>query len=295
MKKNKIVVLLGGDSPEREVSLNSGRAVCTALINNGYEVTALDAVGLDLVEKLLSIKPDKCYIALHGEDGENGRIQALLDIMGIPYTTSGMRASVIAMDKMLTKELWIKDGLLTPKATILTSNLSQAVGLRFPVVVKPTSAGSSVGISRVDSKDQIQAAYLEAAKYGEVMIEEWITGKEMTVAIIDDEVFSSVWIEPKNNFYDYDSKYGGGSIYHSPSGLCSEKEDEIRQLSKRAYDSLGCVSHARVDFIYSDSKFYLIEINTSPGMTEHSLAPKSAKSCGFDFDSLVKKIIESAH
>mgnify|MGYP000474692588 CR=1 FL=1 len=294
MSKDKIVVLLGGESPEREVSLKSGEAISKSLSTQGYDVVAVDLVGCDLVRKLLEINPKACYIALHGEDGENGRVQALLDGLRIPYTTAGMRSSVIAMDKMLSKETWLKDGLLTPKARILRADLSQIDGLSFPVVVKPTSTGSSVGISKVDTIEGLEKAYLEAAKYGEVMVEEWITGKEMTVAMLDDEVFSSVWIEPKNAFYDYESKYSGQSSYHSPSGLSQAKELEIRELAKKAYDSLDCKGHARVDFIYSQGEFYLIEINTSPGMTEFSLAPMSAKPFGYDFDKLVKKILESA-
>ena len=294
MSKDKIVVLLGGESPERDVSLKSGKAVYESLKILGYDVEAVDLVGCDLIRKLLEINPKACYIALHGEDGENGRVQALLDGLGIPYTTAGMRSSVIAMDKMLSKETWLKDGLLTPKARVLREDLSQVEGLSFPVVVKPTSTGSSVGISKVHSIEELEKAYLEAVKYGEVMVEEWIIGKEMTVAIIDDEVFSSVWIEPKNDFYDYESKYGGESIYHSPSGLSPIKELEIRELARKAFVSLGCKGHARVDFIYSDGEFYLIEINTSPGMTEFSLAPMSARPLGYDFDRFVKKILESA-
>ncbi|APC97076.1 D-alanine--D-alanine ligase [Francisella frigiditurris] len=294
MKKEKIVVLYGGDSPEREVSLESGKAVLAALQQEGFDVQGVDAFSKELVEEILRISPDVCYIALHGEDGENGRIQALLEILKIKHTASDTRASVITMDKMLSKEIWERNGLLTPKARLLTESLKESGELNFPVVIKPTSTGSSIGITKVNLEMELELAYKEAAQYGEVMIEEWITGKEMTVAVLNDEVFSSVWIEPKNEFYDYESKYGGQSIYHSPSGLPDDKELEIRELAKRAYDVLGCKGHARVDFIYSDNKFYLIEINTSPGMTEHSLSPKSAKALGYSFNDLVKKVVEQA-
>lgn len=294
MKREKIIVLYGGDSPEREVSLKSGKAVLAALQQEGFDVQGVDASSKELVEEILRISPDVCYIALHGEDGENGRIQALLEILKIKHTASDTRASVITMDKMLSKEIWERNGLLTPKAKLLSESLKESKELNFPVVIKPTSTGSSIGITKVNLEMELELAYKEAAQYGEVMIEEWITGKEMTVAVLNDEVFSSVWIEPKNEFYDYESKYGGQSIYHSPSGLPDDKELEIRQLAKRAYDVLGCKGHARVDFIYSDNKFYLIEINTSPGMTEHSLSPKSAKTLGYSFNDLVKKVVEQA-
>ncbi|MFC4892944.1 D-alanine--D-alanine ligase [Pseudofrancisella aestuarii] len=294
MKKEKIVVLYGGDSPEREVSLKSGGAVLTALQQEGFDVCGVDASSRELVEEILRISPDICYIALHGEDGENGRVQSLLEILKIKHTASDIRASVITMDKMLSKEVWERNGLLTPKAKLLTESLKEAKELKFPVVIKPTSTGSSIGITKVNLEMELESAYKEAAQYGEVMIEEWVTGKEMTVAVLNDEVFSSVWIEPKNEFYDYESKYGGQSIYHSPSGLPDDKELEIRELAKRAYDVLSCKGHARVDFIYSDGKFYLIEINTSPGMTEHSLSPKSAKALGYSFNDLVRKVVEQA-
>lgn len=250
MKREKIIVLYGGDSPEREVSLKSGKAVLAALQQEGFDVQGVDASSKELVEEILRISPDVCYIALHGEDGENGRIQALLEILKIKHTASDTRASVITMDKMLSKEIWERNGLLTPKAKLLSESLKESKELNFPVVIKPTSTGSSIGITKVNLEMELELAYKEAAQYGEVMIEEWITGKEMTVAVLNDEVFSSVWIEPKNEFYDYESKYGGQSIYHSPSGLPDDKELEIRQLAKRAYDVLGCKGHARVDFIY---------------------------------------------
>jgi D-alanine-D-alanine ligase len=292
MAKEKIVVLYGGDSPEREVSLKSGKAVLESLQSQGYDAVGLDASGKDLVLKLVELRPDKCFVALHGEDGENGRVAAVLELLGIKHTTCDMKAGVITMDKIISKEIWVNHGLSTPFAKILTENLVSEDDITFPVAVKPASGGSSIATLKVKTVAELKPAYEEAAKYGNVMIERWLTGKEITVAIVNDEVYSSIWIEPLNEFYDYESKYSGKSTYHCPSGLCEEKELEVRLLAKKAYDTLGCQGHARVDFIYNEGKFYVMEINTSPGMTENSLSPKSAMAEGISFDELVKSIIE---
>jgi D-alanine-D-alanine ligase len=294
MAKEKIVVLYGGDSPEREVSLKSGKAVLESLQSQGYDAVGLDASGKDLVLKLVELRPDKCFVALHGEDGENGRVAAVLELLGIKHTTCDMKAGVITMDKIISKEIWVNHGLSTPFAKILTENLVSEDDITFPVAVKPASGGSSIATLKVKTVAELKPAYEEAAKYGNVMIERWLTGKEITVAIVNDEVYSSIWIEPLNEFYDYESKYSGKSTYHCPSGLCEEKELEVRLLAKKAYDTLGCQGHARVDFIYNEGKFYVMEINTSPGMTENSLSPKSAMAEGVSFDELVKSIIEQA-
>ena len=294
MVKEKIVVLFGGDSPEREVSLKSGKAVLESLQSQGYNVSGLDASGKDLILKLVELNPDKCFVALHGEDGENGRVAAALELLGIKHTTCDMKTCVITMDKMISKELWIHHRMPTPFAKILTDKLIGEDEITLPVAVKPTSGGSSIATFKVKSLADLKPAYEEASKYGEVMVEQWLTGKEITVAIVNNEVYSSIWIEPLNEFYDYESKYSGKSTYHCPSGLCQEKELEVRQLAKKAYDIWGCQGHARVDFIYSEGKFYIMEINTSPGMTENSLSPKSAMAEGVSFDELVKSIINQA-
>ncbi|MED7820237.1 MULTISPECIES: D-alanine--D-alanine ligase [unclassified Francisella] len=294
MSKEKIVVLYGGESPEREVSLSSGKAVLDSLVRQGYDAVGLDASSKELVVKLLEINPTKCFVALHGEDGENGRVSALLEMLGIKHTGSSMKSCVITMDKMISKEIWMHHRMPTPMAKILTSRLVSSDEISFPVAVKPISGGSSIATFKVKNIDELKPAYEEASKYGEVMVEQWVTGKEITVAIVNDQVFSSIWIEPLNEFYDYESKYSGKSTYHCPSGLCHEKELEVRQLAKRAYDLLDCKGHARVDFIYDQGEFYVMEINSSPGMTANSLSPKSAAVEGIDFDSFVKLIIEQA-
>lgn len=292
----KIVVLYGGISPEREVSLLSGKAVIESLKSLGYDVFPIDSSSSTLVSDLIKISPDVCYIALHGSDGEDGTIQALLDLLKIPYTTSGMKSSVLAMDKYLSKQVWYEAGMDVPKALYLIDENIATVELEYPVVVKPTMTGSSIGISKVEDKSQLADAFALAKKEGAVIVEKWIYGKELTVTVIEDEVFASVLIEPKNEFYDYESKYSGQSTYSCPSGLSDEDESRVRNLAKKAYDVLGCKGHARVDFIYESEsdKFYLVEINTSPGMTEHSLSPKSVKGCGYSFDDLNKLIIEKA-
>ena len=294
MAKDKIVVLYGGDSPERDVSLKSGKAVLESLRSQGYDAVGLDASGKDLVLKLIELTPDKCFVALHGEDGENGKVAAVLELLGIKHTTCDMKAGVVTMDKMISKELWIHHGLPTPFAKILTDKLVGENEITFPAAVKPARGGSSIATFKVKTLAELKPAYEEAAKYGEVMVEQWLHGKEITVAVVNNEVYSSIWIEPLNEFYDYESKYSGKSIYHCPSGLCEGKELEVRQLAKKAYDMLGCQGHARVDFIYNEGKFYVMEINTSPGMTENSLSPKSAMAEGVSFDGLVRSIIEQA-
>jgi D-alanine-D-alanine ligase len=294
MKTEKIVVLYGGDSLEREVSIKSGRAIIASLAKQGYDVVGLDASGKKLVTRLLDINPDKCFMALHGEDGEDGHVAALLDMLDIKHTSSSMKSGVITMDKMISKEIWMHYRMPTPMAKVLTDRLVGEDEISFPVVVKPVNGGSSIATFKVESVDGLKPAYEEASKYGEVMIEQWVTGKEITVAIVNDEVFSSVWIEPFNEFYDYESKYSGKSTYHCPSGLGHEKEKEVRALAKKAYDVLGCSGHARVDFMYENGKFLIMEINSCPGMTKNSLSPKSAGVDGVDFDALIKLIIEQA-
>jgi len=294
MSKEKIVVLYGGDSPERDVSLKSGKAVLDSLINQGYDAVGLDASGRELVARLIEMDPDKCFVALHGEDGENGRVSAVLEMLGIKHTSSSMKSSVITMDKMISKEIWMHHRMPTPFAKILTDRLVDEDDISFPVAVKPCSGGSSIATFKVKSVSELESAYAEASKHGDVMVEQWVTGKEITVAIVNNEVYSSVWIEPLNEFYDYESKYSGKSIYHCPSGLCEKKELEVRQLAKKAYDLLNCKGHARVDFIYDNGEFYIMEVNSSPGMTENSLSPKSAAADCIDFDSFVRSIIEQA-
>ncbi|MBK2126129.1 D-alanine--D-alanine ligase [Fangia hongkongensis] len=294
-KFGRVGLLLGGDSPEREVSLRSGKAVFEALLRLGIDAVAIDVPSSKLIAKINEEKIDCCLIMLHGEDGENGHIQALLHMHDIPFSGSDMRSSAVAMDKVLSKRIWQALGLKTPKFTQLDDQLE--IGeLSFPIAVKPIDAGSSVGISKVYKKDDLEAAYQLAKPYGQVMAEEWIEGDEYTVSIVGEHVLPSIRIEASNDFYDYDAKYISGSNYHCPSGLGDKEEHYLQKLAKEAYLAVGCSGWGRVDFMREKTtgEFLLIELNTVPGMTNLSLVPQAAKAIGWDFDALVLKILESA-
>ncbi len=295
-KFGKVAVLYGGNSAEREVSLRSGAAVIAALEKAGVEVIAIDASGKALVTKLLMVNVDRCLIMLHGGDGENGHVQALLHELEIPYTGANALACALTMDKIKTKKLWQIEGLLTPKAKIIDQRLDIS-GLKFPLAIKPTSQGSSVGTHKVKSQDELEAAYLDACQYGEVMAEEWITGKELTVSIVNGIALPSIWIEPKLEFYTYEAKYTkeAGTCYHCPSGISEALEEETQAIALKAFNIVGCRGWGRVDFMLSpQNKLYLIEVNTVPGMTNLSLVPKAAQQYGWDFETLVLKILESS-
>ncbi len=293
-KFGRVGLLLGGDSPEREVSLRSGKAVFEALLRLSIDAVAIDVPSSKLIAKINEEKIDRCLIMLHGEDGENGHIQALLHMHDIPFSGSDMRSSAIAMDKVLSKRVWQALGLKTPKFTRLDDQL-EIGGLSFPMAVKPIDAGSSVGISKVYKKDDLEAAYQLAKPYGQVMAEEWIEGDEYTVSIVGENVLPSIRIEASNDFYDYDAKYISGSNYHCPSGLGDKEERYLQKLAKEAYLAVGCSGWGRVDFMREKTtgEFLLIELNTVPGMTNLSLVPQAAKAIGWDFDTLVLKILES--
>ena len=295
-KFGKVALLMGGDSPEREVSLRSGRAVAQALTELGIDKVEIDATSWDLVECLKAHRPDRCLIMLHGEAGENGGVQALLKLLRIPYSGSDMSACALSMDKLLAKEIWQGKGLKTPNFSVLDDALS-ITGLGFPLVVKPVDGGSSVGVSKVESVNTLKMAYHLAKKsYGSVMAEKWIEGDEFTVSIVGDVVLPSIRIEAPDTFYDYDAKYVTGSRYHCPSGVDEKTEQQLKSIALAAYHSLGCRGWARVDFIQEakTGALFLIELNTVPGMTNLSLVPQAAKVYGWDFNTLVLKILESA-
>ncbi|WP_192483267.1 MULTISPECIES: D-alanine--D-alanine ligase [Cysteiniphilum] len=292
----KVGVLYGGSSAEREVSLRSGAAVIASLKTLGVDVVAIDASGKELVHQIVNASLDRCLIMLHGGDGEDGHVQALLHQLEIPYTGSDTLGCALAMDKMRTKKLWQTEGLLTPKSKIIDASLDVS-GLRFPLAVKPITQGSSVGIHKVLSMDALAKAYEDAAQYGEVMAEEWVEGKELTVSIVDQTALPSIWIEPKLEFYTYEAKYTkeAATCYHCPSGITPEMEQNINDIALRAFATIGCSGWGRVDFMLSkDNELYLIEVNTVPGMTNLSLVPQAAKVHGWDFETLVLKILESS-
>lgn len=295
----RVAVLLGGQSAERDVSLQSGGAIVQALQNISVDAFAMD-IGSNAIAQLEQERPDHAFIALHGGAGEDGRMQALLEFMGIPYTGSGVNASAHAMDKLRCKYLWRGMGLSTPDFRVLddSSNWEEVMSsLGGAVMVKPASEGSSIGMAPANDADQLKAAYETAAKYDRCVIaEQLITGSEFTVAVLSGEVLPPIRLETDNQFYDYEAKYVSNETrYLCPCGLGQEKEDELKALVKSAFDSLDCKDWGRVDVMAdAQGKFYLLEVNTVPGMTSHSLVPMAAKAAGKDFEHLVAQVLYSS-
>lgn len=295
----KVAVLFGGKSGEREVSLKSGSAVLVALKRQGIDAYAFDPAQQALSE--LS-KFDRAFIALHGRFGEDGTIQGALDLMEIPYTGSGVMASSVGMDKWRTKLLWRATGVVTPDFELVTAQSDFAAiekKLGLPLFVKPANEGSSIGITKVKNKGGLQAAYLLAAKADPLVIaEKFVGGGEYTVGILGDTPLPIVRIVPKNEFYDYDAKYlRNDTEYLCPCGLSKEKEIQIQQEALQAFRAVGCKGWGRVDFLMDGDStngmgnHYFLELNTSPGMTDHSLVPMAAKAADISFDELVIKIL----
>jgi len=293
-KFGRVAVLMGGDSAEREISLQSGQAVYKALKSFGIDVTAVDTHGKDL-EKLRNY--DRAFIALHGRGGEDGTIQGLLEYLNLPYTGSGVLASALAMDKIRSKQLWNGIGLKTPEFHVVDNKneaLDLAEKITYPLILKPSCEGSSIGMNKVDNKSEFMPAFEAAEKFGEVLIESWITGSEYTVAIVGKKTYPTIELRTKNTFYDYEAKYESNETeYICPCDLSKNEILEIEALSVKAFDSLGCKDWGRVDFMRdTQGQFYLLEVNTVPGMTNHSLVPMAAKASGLSFDNLVLKILE---
>lgn len=299
-KLGKVAVMFGGKSAEREVSLKSGAAVLAALLRSNVDAHPFDPATMHL-HTLKEQCFDRVFIALHGRYGEDGTVQGALELMGIPYTGSGVLASALAMDKFRTKLVWQAMNLPVPDYYLLTPHsdwnaVVQQLGL--PLFVKPANEGSSVGISKVKSIDDLSAAYIEAAKYDAlVLAERAIDGGEFTVSILGDKALPVIKIEPAKEFYDYDAKYlRDDTRYLCPSGLSVVKEAEMQQLALQAFSLIGGTGWGRVDFLSDASgKLYLLEINTSPGMTDHSLVPMAARAAGKSFEQLVLEILELAH
>jgi D-alanine-D-alanine ligase len=295
----KVAVLYGGKSDEREVSLKSGAAVLAALLRQGVDAYAFDPAERPLHE-LEGF--DRAFNSLHGRYGEDGTIQGALELMGIPYTGSGVMASSVGMDKWRTKLLWRVLNIKTPDFEVVDaqsdfSAIEQKLGL--PLFVKPANEGSSIGITKVNQKGGLQAAYLLAAKADPLVIaEKYVGGGEYTVGILEDSKLGLiplpiVRIVPKNEFYDYEAKYlRDDTEYLCPCGLCAEKEVQIQQEALQAFCAVGCRGWGRVDFLMDEAgNHYFLEVNTSPGMTDHSLVPMAAKAAGMSFDELVIKIL----
>lgn len=290
----KVAVLLGGKSGEREVSLKSGNAVLAALVSQGVDAHAFDPAERDLSELA---NYDRVFIALHGRFGEDGTIQGALELMGIPYTGSGVMASAVGMDKWRTKLLWRASGVVTPAFEMLNADTDFAnviAQLGLPLFVKPANEGSSIGISKVKTAQELPNAYAVAAEADPLVIaEKFVGGGEFTVGILGGVALPIIRIVPKNEYYDYEAKYlRNDTEYHCPSGLDAAKEAQIQQEAIQAFNVLGCRGWGRVDFLMDEAgNHYFLEVNTSPGMTDHSLVPMAAKVAGLNFEALVLRIL----
>ncbi len=295
LRQGRIAVLLGGNSAERDVSLHSGQTVVNALQSLGLDVLAVDPAGPDWVAQLHGVS--LAFIALHGPGGEDGSMQGALQTLGIPYTGSGVLGSALAMDKKRSKQLWQGIGLATGGFVTLTRDTDwQGVIDRFgKVFVKPACQGSSIGMSSADSANALRQSFELASQYaGEVLAEQFIDGPEYTVAVLGDNALPSIRLETDSEFYDYEAKYVSDETrYHCPSGLTAREEAEIAALSLRAFRSLGCSVWGRVDVMRDKAgQFFVLEVNTVPGMTSHSLVPMAAAASGMKIPALVQRIVE---
>ena len=295
----KVAVVMGGTSAEREVSLISGTAVLKGLQNKGVDAHKVDAAD-NLIAQLSDGGFDRVWIALHGRGGEDGVIQGLLESMGLPYTGSGVLGSALCMDKLRTKQVLVSAGIATPAFAVVRSraecgDLAQNPGL--PMMMKPALEGSSIGMSRVDSADQIVPAYEMAAASGcDVLAEAWVNGPEYTAAFLHGESLPLIRIETDAVFYDYEAKYQSDDTrYICPCGLSAEQEREYQEMAAQAFAAVGASGWGRVDFMVNESgEALVLEINTVPGMTSHSLVPMAAAQAGIDFDTLVWRILETS-
>ncbi|UTW41796.1 D-alanine--D-alanine ligase [bacterium SCSIO 12844] len=292
----KVGLIYGGCSSEREVSLNSGRSVANALKLLGVDSVLLDGDGYYLVERIKQDNIRRCIIMQHGGQGEGGALQSMLDAVDVPYTGSSGKGCYLAMDKAISKAIWQQYQIPMPK-THRMKHATDIDDLTFPLAVKPVNQGSSIGVTKVKNKDQLDDAYQYAAQFGDVIAEKWIEGKEVTVSIVNGHVLPSVWIKPKREFYDYEAKYSkdSGTEYICPSDLDEQTEARIKEIALLAFESLHCSGWGRVDFIVDHQMNpYLFEVNTVPGMTELSLVPRAAKAYGWEFDQLVLEILKTS-
>ena len=296
----KVAVLMGGCSAEREISIRSGSMVLAALKRKGVDAHAFDPRDQGLAQ-LPAQRFARVFNALHGRFGEDGTVQGALEVMDIPYTGSGVMASALAMDKWRTKLVWLAAGIPTPAYELLTAD-SQAADvvarLGLPLMVKPAHEGSSIGITKVQTVEKLDAAYALAAQHdGMVIAEQFIAGRELTAAILNDAALPLVRIEAPEGNYDYHNKYfGEATQYHCPSGLPAELETRIQQQALEAFRIIGCHGWGRLDLMLdAENHPWFLEVNTIPGMTDHSLVPIAARAHGIGFDDLVLRILETAH
>lgn len=295
----KIAVLMGGQSAERSISLKSGQAVLNAL-----QAQKIPAVGIDvnesIVDTLRQEKIDCACIMLHGRGGEDGTIQGLLEILHIPYTGSGVLASALAMNKLKTKQIWQSMNLSTPHYIQLHENMDWASVVKtlgLPIMVKPAHEGSSYGASRVNTLAELSSAYTLAAQYDDVVIaEQWITGAEFSVSILNGRALPAIQLKTNRDFYNFEAKYvANDTQYLCPCGLSEEDESRLKALALQAFNAVGCHGYGRVDVMQdAHGKFYALEVNTLPGMTDHSLVPMAAKAEGISFEQLTLEILKTA-
>ena len=296
-RPNKIAVLMGGPGEEREVSLKSGEAIKKALNDNGYDVSSIvmDTELAGLIDKLLSV--DLVFLGLHGSIGENGTIQGFLDALGIIYTGSGPLSSAICMDKNISKVIAVKNNILTPKWKLYNNKSIDHDEFNCPVVVKPNGQGSTVGLRIVHNKEESKPALDYAFKYdSSVLVEEYIEGRELTVMVLGGIAYPVCEIIPSHELYDFECKYTAGmSKYICPSKLSSDQTQDIQKVSKDLFDLLKCENYSRADFrMDNQNRFWFLEMNTLPGMTDTSLAPMSALAEGITFNELIDKIVMQA-
>lgn len=296
-KFGKVAVLMGGSSAEREISLRSGSAVLSSLQRSGVDALGIDVDG-SILQRLESEGYDRVFIMLHGRGGEDGSMQGALETLGLPYTGTGVLGSALAMEKHRTKALWRGMSLPTPDAVLmqLSEDLDRADALGYPLIVKPSAEGSSIGMSKVENRDQLQRAWETAREYDtRVLAERWVEGAEYTAAVVNEEMLPLIRLETPHQFYDYQAKYSSDTTsYHCPCGLPEVEEKNLQALCKQAFEAVGASGWGRVDLMLDqDQQPWLIEVNTIPGMTDHSLVPMSAKVAGYTFDELVLRILQT--
>jgi len=301
--KNLIVILLGGLSGEREISFLTGKACSNSLKKRGYKVEELDAKGY-FVDKLKKIRPKKVFNALHGKYGEDGAVQSILESLKIPYTHSGVFSSSLAMNKELSKLIFINHKMRVPKYFILDKDYEESLNkkmknkkIKFPIVLKPISEGSSLGVYICGNKIQFKKNYKKLQKkYDRVLVEEYIPGKEIQAAVMGKKALGAIELVPRRKFYDYTAKYSSNAQtkHIMPAPLSVQKYKEVLFLAKKAHNALKCRGITRSDFRFYKNKFYLLETNTQPGMTKLSLVPEIAKYSGIEFDDLVDWMIKDA-
>lgn len=300
MTQRRVGVLLGGWGEEREISVKTGEAIATALERRGHGVTRIIA-GPGLDQAVRNAQVDVAFLALHGRMGEDGKVQGLLEVMGLPYTGSGVLASALAMHKGFARRLFRQHNLATPTGYVVSlAELEQVedlhLDLGFPCVVKPAQGGSSVGLTLVHTLDQLRPAVAKACRFGgEALVERYVKGREVTVAVLGGEVLGSCEISHPNGTFDFETKYQGGARYHLPPRLSPTRIANVEAMALAAYRALGCRGAARIDFIVPDvGNEVLLEVNTLPGMTPASLLPKIAKQAGLSFEDLCEKLLALA-